>query len=154
MAPSPERVLSTESSYGAGRAIEDFSVPLTKVGTAVTEAMADLQMASIQPGRDGAVYKIQAKTEDKRSVMVTLRPHQTQTRVSCRIGTFGDEALSKRSWSGRASAWERSPLHPFPSMPRARLDPTHSSRAPPCPTKRCSRTPPKHPIAIASFRDA
>ena len=95
VAPSPERLLSTGSSYSAGRAIQDFSLPSTKVGTAVTEAMADLKMASIQPGRNGAVYKIEAKTEDNRAVMVTLRPHQTQTRVSCRIGTFGDEPLSK-----------------------------------------------------------
>jgi hypothetical protein len=95
VAPSPERLLSTDSSYGAGRAIQDFSFPSTQVGTAVTEAMADLKFASIQPGRDGAVYKIQARTQDKRAVMVTLRPHQTQTRVSCRIGTFGDELLSK-----------------------------------------------------------
>ena len=94
-APSPERLLSTESSYGAGRAIQDYGLPSTNVGSAVTEAMADLKMDSIRPGRDGAVYKIQAKTEDKRSVMVTLRPHQTQTRVSCRIGVFGDELLSK-----------------------------------------------------------
>jgi hypothetical protein len=95
VAPAPERLLTTESSYGAGRAIQDFSVPSTQVGTALTEAMADLKMASIQPGRNGAVYKIQAQTEDKRPVMVTLRPHQTQTRVSCRIGMFGDEPLSK-----------------------------------------------------------
>ncbi len=95
VAPSPERLLTTESSYGGGRAIQDFSLPSSKVGTAVTEAMADLKMAAIQPGRNGAVYKIQAKTEDNRSVMITLRPHQTQTRVSCRIGAFGDEPLSK-----------------------------------------------------------
>jgi hypothetical protein len=95
VAPSPQRLLSTDSSYSAGRAMQDYSLPSTQVGTAVTEAMADLKFASIQPGRDGAVYKIQAKTEDQRTVMVTLRPHQTQTRVSCRIGMFGDEPLSK-----------------------------------------------------------
>ena len=95
-------MLSTESSYGGGRAMQDFSLPSTKVGTAVTEAMADLKMSSITPGRDGAVYKIEAKTEDNRTVMVTLRPHQMQTRVSCRVGLFGDELLSKalleRDW--------------------------------------------------------
>ena len=95
MAPSPERLLSTGSSYSAGRAIQDFSLPSNKVGAAVTEAMADLKMTSIRPGRNGAVYKIEAQTEDNRPVMITLRPHQTQTRVSCRIGMFGDEPLSK-----------------------------------------------------------
>ncbi len=95
VAPSPERVLSTETTYSGGRAMQDFSLPSTKVGTALTEAMADLKMTSIEPGRDGVVYKIQAKTEDNRTVMVTLRPHQSQTRVSCRIGLFGDEPLAK-----------------------------------------------------------
>ena len=92
----PEPVTSaTEIVYSGGRATQDFSVPLTNVGTAVTEAMADLKMTAIQPGRDGVVYKIQAKTEDNRTVMVTLRPHQMQTRVGCRVGLFGDEPLAK-----------------------------------------------------------
>src|SRR5665213_1871127 len=94
VAPTPERLISTDTSYSAGRATQDFSLPLTKVGTAVSDAMTDLKMTAIQPAREGVVYKIQARTADKRSVLVTLRPHQTQTRVGCRIGTFGDELLS------------------------------------------------------------
>lgn len=95
VAPGPERLLNTGTSYGAGRAIQDFSVPMSKVGEAVTEAMTDLKMTAIETGRDGVVYKIQAQTADKRNVMVTLRPHRMQTRVGCRIGSFGDEPLSK-----------------------------------------------------------
>ena len=94
-APSPERRLTADSSYSAGRAIQDFSLPATKVGEALTAAMDDLKMTAIEPGRDGAVYKIDAKTADNRTVMVTLRPQQGKTRLSCRIGWFGDEALSK-----------------------------------------------------------
>jgi Protein of unknown function (DUF3568) len=95
VAPSPERLVSTDTSFSAGRAVQDFGFPPGKVGAGVSDAMADLKMTSIEPGRDGAVYKIQAKTADKRTVMVTLRPHQTQTRVACRIGPFGDEPLSR-----------------------------------------------------------
>jgi hypothetical protein len=91
--PEP-KASTTEIAYSGGRALQDFSVPLTNVGNAVTEAMADLKMTAIQPGRDGVCYKIQAKTEDNRTVMVTLRPHQMQTRVGCRVGLFGDEPLS------------------------------------------------------------
>jgi hypothetical protein len=91
--PAP-KASATEIAYSGGRAIQDFSVPLTSVGNAVTEAMADLKLTAIQPGRDGVVYKIQAKTEDNRTVMVTLRPHQMQTRVGCRVGLFGDEPLT------------------------------------------------------------
>jgi hypothetical protein len=93
--PSPERLLSTETAYGAGRAQQDFALPPDKVGEAVRDAMTDLKMTAIEPGRDGAVYKIQCKTVDNRSVLVTMRPHQGQTRVGCRIGWFGDELLSK-----------------------------------------------------------
>jgi hypothetical protein len=95
VAPSPERLLSTETTYGVGRAIQDFALPPGKVGEAISEAMTDLKMTAIEPGRDGAVYKIQAKTADHRSVMITMRPHQGQTRVACRIGLFGDELMSK-----------------------------------------------------------
>ena len=94
--PRLERVVNAgETSYSGGRAIQDFALPPTKVGSAVTEAMTDLRMTAIEPGRNGAVYKVQAKTEDNRTVMVTLRPHQTQTRMSCRIGLFGDEPLAR-----------------------------------------------------------
>jgi hypothetical protein len=94
-APSPERRLTADSSYSAGRAIQEFSLPAIKVGEALTAAMDDLKMTEIEPGRDGAVYKIDAKTADNRTVMVTLRPQQGKTRLSVRIGWFGDEALSK-----------------------------------------------------------
>jgi Protein of unknown function (DUF3568) len=94
-APSPERRLTADNSYSAGRAIQDFALPANKVGEALTAAMDDLKMTAIEPGRDGAVYKIDAKTADDRTVMVTMRPRQGQTRLSCRIGWFGDEALSK-----------------------------------------------------------
>ena len=94
-APRPERRLTGDSSYSAGRAIQEFSLPATKVGEALTAAMDDLKMTGIEPSREGAVYRIDAKTADHRTVMATLRPQQGKTRVSCRIGWFGDEALSK-----------------------------------------------------------
>lgn len=95
--PRPERQVANAVgiTYSGGRAMQDLSLPQTKVGAAVTEAMTDLRMTAIEPGRDGAVYKISAKTEDNRSVMVTLRPNKAQTRMSCRIGLFGDELLAK-----------------------------------------------------------
>jgi hypothetical protein len=95
VAPSPERLVTTGTSFSTGRAVQDFALPPAKVGIAISDAMADLKMTSIEPARDGVVYKIQAKTTDKRTVLVTLRPHQAQTRVGCRIGTFGDEPLSR-----------------------------------------------------------
>ena len=152
--PSPERLVSTETSFSAGRAMQDFAVPLGKVGTAVTEAMDDLKMTSIETGRDGAVYKVQAKTADNRTVMVTLRPHQTQTRVGCRIGTFGDEPLSRALLERTGVRLGTLPAAAIPEKSPARRAQIPSSHATPCPTRRCSRMSSKHPIAIASSLDA
>jgi Protein of unknown function (DUF3568) len=86
---------SADLSYSTGRAIQEFSFPPGPVGDAIVEAMADLKMTVVRRARDGAVFRIDAKTEDNRGVLVTLRPHQGALRVSCRIGWFGDEPLSK-----------------------------------------------------------
>jgi Protein of unknown function (DUF3568) len=95
VAPRVESEGSLSASYSAGRAMQDFALPAGPVGGAIVEAMDDLKMTVTERGRDGAVYRIDAKTADNRTVMVTLRPHQGQTRVGCRIGWFGDEPLSK-----------------------------------------------------------
>jgi hypothetical protein len=83
------------ASYSAGRATQDFAKPAVPVGNAVAEAMDDLKMTSIQRSRDGTVFKIDAKTADNRPVTVTIRHHNGTSRVSCRIGWFGDEPLSR-----------------------------------------------------------
>jgi len=95
VAPTIERESSLAGSYGGGRAIQDFALPADRVATALYEAMDDLKISSVGRGRDGSVTKVDGKTEDNRSVLVTLRPHQGQTRVGCRVGWFGDELLSK-----------------------------------------------------------
>jgi hypothetical protein len=82
-------------SYATGRAAQDFATAAAAVGNAVAEAMDDLKMTSIQRGRDGTVFKIDAKTADNRPVTVTIRHHNGTSRVSCRIGWFGDEPLSR-----------------------------------------------------------
>ena len=132
VAPGPERLLNTGTSYSAGRAIQDFSLPMSKVGEAVTEAMTDLNMTAIETGRDGVVYKIQAKTVDKRNVMVTLRP------TGCRRVSAAGSAPSAMSrsqklcWSERASGSEPFPRRQSPSMFRAhRLNPFFSRDAVP-----------------------
>jgi hypothetical protein len=82
-------------SFSAGRATQDFVLPVLPVANAVAEAMDDLKMTSIQRGRDGTVSKIDGKTPDNRPVTVTIRHHNGTSHVSCRIGWFGDEPLSK-----------------------------------------------------------
>jgi hypothetical protein len=95
VAPSVESQSELEASYSGGRAIQEFALPASVVRGAVSDAMNDLKMTSIESGRGGAVYTFDAQTEDKRSVLVTVRPHDGQTRVSCRVGWLGDEPLSR-----------------------------------------------------------
>jgi hypothetical protein len=82
-------------SYGAGRGIQDFAVKPAAARTAVFEAMDDLKMTVIHRGPDGPVTQSDGRTSDGRTVTITIRPQRSETRVSCRIGWFGDQALSR-----------------------------------------------------------
>ncbi len=117
VAPQVKTEGNLESSYSAGRAVQDFSLAAGPVGDAMVEAMGDLQMTSIKRERDGAVYRIDAKTADNRIVQVTLRPHQTKTRVSCRIGWFGDQVLAKSLLERTGIRLGTLPPAPIPDKP-------------------------------------
>jgi hypothetical protein len=75
--------------------MQEFPVFPGAAANAVVEAMDDLNMSSVKRTRDGAVYRVSAKSPDNRSVAVTIRPHQKAARVSCRVGWLGDEPLSR-----------------------------------------------------------
>jgi hypothetical protein len=92
--PPPPDDLGPAAWYGGGRAVQEFALPGNDVGAALAAAMDDLKMGSVQRKRNGKIIELDAKTADNRSVLVTVRPHEGQTRVSCRIGWFGDEPLS------------------------------------------------------------
>jgi hypothetical protein len=81
--------------YSGGRAMQDFQIPFATVATAVTEAMEDLNMRVTRRGQDGPAAQIEGLTADNRMVAVTLRSSKPITHVSCRIGWFGDEPLSR-----------------------------------------------------------
>ena len=86
---------TTGFSYSAGRATEDFAFPPRTVNAAISGAMDDLRIHSIKPTKDGTAWMYQAVTEDDRRVLVILRPNRGTSRLSVRIGWFGDEPLSK-----------------------------------------------------------
>jgi Protein of unknown function (DUF3568) len=85
----------TSYSYSAGRGIQDFGAAPSAVKPAVYEAMEDLNMTVTRRRRDGAVAQVDGRTPDDRAVTVTVRPRQGMTQVSCRIGWFGDDPLSR-----------------------------------------------------------
>jgi len=82
-------------SYSAGRATQGFALPMTSVETAATGAMDDLRIHSVRQTHDGSNRIIEGTTADNRRATVTLNPNQAGTRVTARIGWFGDEPLSK-----------------------------------------------------------
>lgn len=92
---SPAGPIDTTIRYSTGRAMQDFPAPSGKVAAAVMEAMEDLNIAVTRRDRDGPAAQIDGRTPDNRTVTVTLRPQKPITHVSCRVGWFGDEPLSR-----------------------------------------------------------
>jgi hypothetical protein len=82
-------------SYSAGRAVQSFAYPPTTVQPSVVSAMDDLRMQSIRQINDGSAIVFEGTTADNRKASVTLRPHPGGSRLSARIGLFGDEPLSR-----------------------------------------------------------
>ena len=118
--PSPrasQPATNLSDGYSGGRAIKDFPRNAKIASAAAAEALEDLKMTAIKRSRDGTVYKIEAKTEDNRSVLVTVRPHQDKARVGCRVGWFGDELLSKAIIERIGIRLELLPPAPIPDKP-------------------------------------
>jgi hypothetical protein len=82
-------------SYSAGRAVQTFpQAPLT-VQPAVLAAMEDLRMHSVRQKTDAGAVVFEGTTADDRKAYVTVRPNAAGTRISVRIGLFGDEILAR-----------------------------------------------------------
>lgn len=99
-APRPEPAHPDEPPaatlrYSTGRALQDFRFPVSVVEDAAKEALEDLKFDVQRVNHDGVVSLIEARTADKRAITLTFRPQSGVTRVSCRIGWFGDEPLTR-----------------------------------------------------------
>jgi hypothetical protein len=86
---------STAFSYAAGRGAQSFASSPSAVIAALDESLADLNMTKQRNIRNGAVFRVEARTADNRPLVATIRSHQGQTSVGIRAGWFGDEPLSK-----------------------------------------------------------
>jgi hypothetical protein len=83
------------SRYVTGRILQDFAYPTPAVGNAVVEAMKELEIPVVRRGHDGAASQIEGRAPDGRSIVVTLRTQPPITRLSCRVGWFGDEPMAR-----------------------------------------------------------
>jgi hypothetical protein len=86
---------ATGFTYTAGRATQDFPYPPTALQSAISGGMDDLRIHSVHLMNDGGILVYQGSTADNRRVSVTIRPNQAVSRLSIRIGWFGDEPLSR-----------------------------------------------------------
>ena len=84
-----------KASYGWGNleSVEDASIE--KVHAATLKALEDLKLPAIQKDLDSMSGKIVARDVADKKIIVTLRATTDgNTKLSIRVGTFGDEAKS------------------------------------------------------------
>jgi len=84
-----------EFSYSAGRAIQSFAFAPQSVEPAASAAMDDLRIHSIRRTSEEGTVVLEGTTADNRRASVTIHPQNAGTRVSARLGLFGDEPLSR-----------------------------------------------------------
>ncbi len=103
VAPGVEHTSGADNGYSGGRAQQDFPRNAKFTSAAAAEALDDLKMTSIKRSLDGTVYKIEGKTEDNRTVLVTVR--RTRKRHASAAGSAGSATrfFRKRSWSALES---------------------------------------------------
>ena len=82
-------------SYTGGRASQVFRASPSLLQSSILSAMDDLRIGSVRQTHDAGAIQFEGTTADSRRAIVTLRPDRESTRVSVRIGWFGDEPLSK-----------------------------------------------------------
>jgi hypothetical protein len=83
-------------TYSTGRASQEFTVPPDTIASAATQAMADLRIQGVHQTRgEGGMIMLEGTTADDRRASVAIRPNRGTSRVSVRIGWFGDQPLSR-----------------------------------------------------------
>jgi len=76
---------------------ETEGVAYDKAYDATLAAMNDMQYAVVDKSKDGVTAKILARTGGDKKIQVTLNKQSaTVTEIRIRVGTFGDESLSRQ----------------------------------------------------------
>jgi hypothetical protein len=95
IAVNNETEFAPQFSYGAGRGSLSFQAPPSLVAAAIHQSMDDLGMHVDRQIRNGSVLRVEGQTQDRRSVITTIRSHMGSTDAAVRVGWFGDEPLSR-----------------------------------------------------------
>lgn len=90
-------------AYVRGEVPRDYPVDPIRAEAAVRAAMTELQFQEVRRERDGNKLSIETHTTNNNTITLMVSPKDkdiksdpTVTRVSVRVGVFGDEALSIR----------------------------------------------------------
>jgi type IV secretory pathway TrbL component len=84
-------------AYVRGELQSTLDAPYEQAWTAAQRALADLQMPVTAQDRDGLSGRITARATGDRKILVQLRKVTgTATEVRIRVGTWGDESLSRQ----------------------------------------------------------
>jgi hypothetical protein len=112
-----------KSEEAPPRGAVEFDATPAALNQAIPQAMADLQMTYVRTRKNGLVYQIDGETADRRSVNVTIRPGLGKSRLSSRIGWFGDTLLSKALAERIGIRAGLLPPKPIPDQPPSSPDP-------------------------------
>ena len=83
--------------YVDGELKETEGVTYDKAYDATLAAMSDMQYAVVDKSKDGVKAKILARTPADKKIQITLNKQSaTVTEIRIRVGTFGDESLSRQ----------------------------------------------------------
>lgn len=84
-------------AYVDGELKETESVAYDKAYDATLAAMSDMQYAIVDKSKDGITAKVLARTGGDKKVQITLtKQSASATEICIRVGTFGDENLSRQ----------------------------------------------------------
>lgn len=113
----------TSTEKGSAKSVVEFDATPEDLERAMPEAMADLQMTYLRTRKDGSVLQIDGTTSDQRAVSVTIRPGTGKSRLSSRIGWFGDTTLSNALAERVGIRAGILPPKPIPDVPPSSPDP-------------------------------
>lgn len=112
--PSPG---GSDYRYAGGWADQTFGQGAAAVQPAVLGALDDLRVHSVRQISDGGSIVFEARTADNRRATVTLIPQARGTRLSARVGLFGDQALSRALMDRVGIRLGNLPPAPVPDAP-------------------------------------
>jgi hypothetical protein len=107
-----------------------YSQPVPQLRGSVLEAMGDLGYTDIRCEPKGDAINIQARTVDGRKARITLRPRNTMSSMTVKVGDLGDETVAQALIQRVSTNFGELPRTVIPMEPvlARRVDPLSTRR--------------------------